>query len=211
MCMHVQNCAHMQHMSITAGLVPEYMHVLVPAPRTQFSNIRSAVKFESLLSPMCIGPYNRQEAACSPQTFKIHIAINFSVCLTTVHALSALLLACVSSTTSTIRTCVYSLMVCPGTFQGKSVSIVSTMMGMANMDFVIRECQAIVEGSLAMIRLGTCGAVQPPAGLGSFLVASEGSICIRCASLLIYRLSCSTAVSAIHVGSACSVCLPCVT
>ena len=61
------------------------------------------------------------------------------------------------------------------------MSIVSTMMGMANMDFVIRECQAIVEGSMAMVRLGTCGAVQPPASLGSFLVASEGSICIRCA------------------------------
>lgn len=68
---------------------------------------------------------------------------------------------------------------CAGTFDGKPVSIVSTMMGMANMDFVIRECQAVVEGPLAMIRLGTCGAVQPPAHLGSFLVASEGSICIR--------------------------------
>ena len=53
------------------------------------------------------------------------------------------------------------------------------MMGMANMDFVIRECQAVVEGPLAMIRLGTCGAIQPPAHLGNFLVASEGSICVR--------------------------------
>ena len=52
-------------------------------------------------------------------------------------------------------------------------------MGMANMDFVIRECQAVVEGPLAMIRLGTCGAIQPPAHLGNFLVASEGSICVR--------------------------------
>ena len=75
-----------------------------------------------------------------------------------------------------------------GTFEGKPVSIVSTMMGMANMDFVIRECQAIVEGSMAMIRLGTCGAVHPPAGLGSFLVASQGSICIRCVLLLMQHL-----------------------
>ena len=52
-------------------------------------------------------------------------------------------------------------------------------MGMANMDFVIRECQAVVEGPLAMIRLGTCGAIQRPAHLGNFLVASEGSICVR--------------------------------
>ncbi len=53
-------------------------------------------------------------------------------------------------------------------------------MGMANMDFVIRECQAVVNGPLAIIRLGTCGALQPPAHLGCFLVASEGSVCVRC-------------------------------
>ena len=61
-------------------------------------------------------------------------------------------------------------------------------MGMANMDFVIRECQAVVQGPLAMIRLGTCGAIQPPAHLGNFLVASEGSICVRYVAL---RLHCS--------------------
>ena len=66
-----------------------------------------------------------------------------------------------------------------GRFEGCPVSIVSTMMGMANMDFVVRECQAVVEGPLAMIRLGTCGALQPPAHLGNFLVASEGSVCVR--------------------------------
>lgn len=58
-------------------------------------------------------------------------------------------------------------------------------MGMANMDFVIRECQAVVDGPLAMVRLGTCGAVQPPAHLGSFLVASEGSVCVRCTFVLL--------------------------
>lgn len=47
------------------------------------------------------------------------------------------------------------------------------------MDFVIRECLAVVEGPLAMIRLGTCGAIQPPAHLGNFLVASQGSGCVR--------------------------------
>lgn len=74
-----------------------------------------------------------------------------------------------------------------GRFKGKPVSIVSTMMGMANMDFVIRECQAVVDGSMVMVRLGTCGALQPPACLGSFLVASEGSVCIR------LPISCCTA------------------
>ncbi|KAL3133066.1 hypothetical protein ABBQ38_006970 [Trebouxia sp. C0009 RCD-2024] len=66
-----------------------------------------------------------------------------------------------------------------GRFKGSPVSIVSTMMGMANMDFVIRECLAVVEGPLAMVRLGTCGAIQPPAHLGNFLVASQGSACVR--------------------------------
>lgn len=58
------------------------------------------------------------------------------------------------------------------------------MMGMANMDFVIRECLAVVEGPLAMVRLGTCGAIQPPAHLGNFLVASQGSVCVRCSHTL---------------------------
>lgn len=62
-------------------------------------------------------------------------------------------------------------------------------MGMANMDFVIRECQAVVEGPLAMIRLGTCGAIQPPAHLGNFLVASEGSICVRYVHILYTQYS----------------------
>lgn len=55
------------------------------------------------------------------------------------------------------------------------------------MDFVIRECQAVVEGPLAMIRLGTCGAIQPPAHLGNFLVASEGSICVRYVHTLVHN------------------------
>lgn len=66
-----------------------------------------------------------------------------------------------------------------GRFHDSPVSIVSTMMGMPNMDFVIRECQAVVNGPMAMIRLGTCGAIQRPARLGNFLVASKGSVCIR--------------------------------
>ncbi len=60
------------------------------------------------------------------------------------------------------------------------MSIVSTHMGMPNMDFVVRENRAVVDGQMAIVRLGTCGAVQPPAKLGDFLVASHGSIAIRC-------------------------------
>jgi len=66
-----------------------------------------------------------------------------------------------------------------GRFRSIPVSIVSTHMGMPNMDFVVRETRAVVDGQLAIVRLGTCGAVQPPAKLGDLLVASAGSIAVR--------------------------------
>lgn len=52
-------------------------------------------------------------------------------------------------------------------------------MGLANIDFVLRENRAVVDGEMAVLRLGTCGALQPPARLGSFVVADPGSILIR--------------------------------
>ncbi|KXZ47755.1 hypothetical protein GPECTOR_33g637 [Gonium pectorale] len=66
-----------------------------------------------------------------------------------------------------------------GRYEGEPVSIVSTHMGMPNMDFVVRENRAVVRGQMAIIRLGTCGAVQRPAKLGDLLIASHGSIGIR--------------------------------
>lgn len=65
-----------------------------------------------------------------------------------------------------------------GKFNGQPVSIVSTMMGMPNMDFVVRENRAVVDGEMAVVRLGTCGAVQPPAALGHLMVAAA-SIAVR--------------------------------
>lgn len=41
-------------------------------------------------------------------------------------------------------------------------------------------CRAVVEGEMAFIRLGTCGALRPPARLGSFIVSDPGAILIRC-------------------------------
>ncbi len=59
------------------------------------------------------------------------------------------------------------------------MSIISTHMGTPNMDFVVRESRAVVDGQMAIVRLGTCGAVQPPAKLGDLLIASHGSIAVR--------------------------------
>jgi len=47
------------------------------------------------------------------------------------------------------------------------------------MDFVVRETRAIVDGPMAIIRLGTCGAVRDDVPLGSVVVASKGSILIQ--------------------------------
>lgn len=52
-------------------------------------------------------------------------------------------------------------------------------MGQPNMDFVVRENRAVVKGQMAIIRLGTCGAVQRPAKLGDMLIATHGSISIH--------------------------------
>ncbi|PRW58451.1 uridine phosphorylase [Chlorella sorokiniana] len=66
-----------------------------------------------------------------------------------------------------------------GRYLGTPVSIVVTHMGLANADFVVRENRAVVDGEMAFIRLGTCGALRPPARLGSFIVADPGAILIR--------------------------------
>lgn len=66
-----------------------------------------------------------------------------------------------------------------GLHQGTRVSIVSTMMGHPNMDFVVRENRAVVDGQMAIIRLGTSGGLQPPASIGTVVVAFPGSVSIR--------------------------------
>lgn len=52
-------------------------------------------------------------------------------------------------------------------------------MGMSNMDFMVRECRAVVDGQMAIVRLGTCGVVQPPGKLGQLVLAWPGSITVR--------------------------------
>lgn len=68
------------------------------------------------------------------------------------------------------------------------MSIIVTHMGLANADFVVRENRAVVDGEMAVLRLGTCGALQPPARLGSFVVAEPGAILIRWGGRAAWRL-----------------------
>lgn len=66
-----------------------------------------------------------------------------------------------------------------GCYEGIPVSIISHLMGMSNMDFMVRECRAVVDGQMAIVRLGTCGVVQPPGKLGQLVLAWPGSITVR--------------------------------
>jgi uridine phosphorylase len=66
-----------------------------------------------------------------------------------------------------------------GTFKGVPLSIVATGMGYAMIDFVVREIRHVVEGPLAMIRLGTCGVIHPDYDAGQILVATKGSTFIQ--------------------------------
>ena len=65
-----------------------------------------------------------------------------------------------------------------GNIRGTLVSIVATGMGIANMDFVVRECRAVVKGPMAIIRFGTCGALHHSLEPGSLCIASPGSVFI---------------------------------
>jgi uridine phosphorylase len=59
------------------------------------------------------------------------------------------------------------------------VSVVATLMGFANADFVVRECRAMAAGGpIAILRLGTCGGVAPDAVPGTVMLATA-SVCVR--------------------------------
>jgi len=66
-----------------------------------------------------------------------------------------------------------------GKHAGARVSVVSIGMGLAMMDFFVREGRAVVKGPMAVVRFGTCGVLQESVPVGTISVAKEGSICVR--------------------------------
>lgn len=74
-----------------------------------------------------------------------------------------------------------------GTYQGKRISVVSTGIGCDNIDIVLNELDALVnidfiirtereeKTSLEIVRVGTCGGLQPYTPVGTFII-SEKSI-----------------------------------
>ena len=46
-------------------------------------------------------------------------------------------------------------------------------MGYPNMDFMVREARAVLDGQMAIIRLGSCGSVREDVHVGTVAVASK--------------------------------------
>lgn len=57
-----------------------------------------------------------------------------------------------------------------GTYQGVPISIVAIGMGFSVVDFFVRECRAVVKGEMIIVRLGSCGSMQPDYGIGTVVV-----------------------------------------
>eukprot|EP00766_Chilomastix_caulleryi_P003546 gnl/Chilomastix_caulleri/464.p1 GENE.gnl/Chilomastix_caulleri/464~~gnl/Chilomastix_caulleri/464.p1 ORF type:complete len:295 (+),score=90.80 gnl/Chilomastix_caulleri/464:105-989(+) len=66
-----------------------------------------------------------------------------------------------------------------GTYKGVEVSLVASLMGIPNMDFTVRELRAVVDGPMAIIRLGTCGTPKDEISIGDICVAREGYMVLR--------------------------------
>jgi uridine phosphorylase len=64
-----------------------------------------------------------------------------------------------------------------GLYHGVAISIIATGMGTPMADFMMRECRAVVEGPMVVLRFGTCGGLGDSAP-GTIVVA-EGSVLIR--------------------------------
>jgi len=89
--------------------------------------------------------------------------------------ISAALLGAARRTTASSR----GFVTHTGLYKGVEVSVVATLMGFANADFVVRECRAMAaRGPMAVLRLGTCGGVAPDAPPGTVVLASA-SLCVR--------------------------------
>ena len=52
-------------------------------------------------------------------------------------------------------------------------------MGLAMMDFFIREARAVVRGPMAVVRLGTCGCLQASVKVGNVSVADGAALVQR--------------------------------
>jgi len=60
-----------------------------------------------------------------------------------------------------------------GKYKGVPVSVIATGMGIAMVDFVVRETRAVVDGPMAFVRFGTCGTPQKDVSVGTVAVSNS--------------------------------------
>lgn len=60
-----------------------------------------------------------------------------------------------------------------GTYQGTPITVVAIGMGFSVVDFFVRECRAVVQGDMVIVRLGSCGSLSERAPIGSVVVPYE--------------------------------------
>uniref|UniRef100_A0A6B2LCH8 Nucleoside phosphorylase domain-containing protein n=1 Tax=Arcella intermedia TaxID=1963864 RepID=A0A6B2LCH8_9EUKA len=62
-----------------------------------------------------------------------------------------------------------------GTISNVPISIMAIGMGLAMIDFMIREARHIVDGPMVIIRLGTCGTPRDDIGIGTVVVSQNSA------------------------------------
>ncbi len=66
-----------------------------------------------------------------------------------------------------------------GTYKGVPVTIIGTGMGYSMIDFSIRENSAIIDGSIVIIRIGTCGSIDCSLDVGEVVVHDQSVMITR--------------------------------
>lgn len=89
----------------------------------------------------------------------------------------ALIIASFLDKTTFAHTSKRNMTTITGTYKDIPVSIVAIGMGVAMVDFFIRETEAIVDGPIAVIRFGSCGSIGSPK-IGNVFVAKDGAVLI---------------------------------
>jgi len=60
-----------------------------------------------------------------------------------------------------------------GLYKGRAITIVTSLMGFANMDFTVRELRHVISGPMAIVRVGTCGTPDPQIPVGDIIVPDK--------------------------------------
>jgi uridine phosphorylase len=76
-----------------------------------------------------------------------------------------------------------------GTYQGVRISIVCSLMGYPNMDFMVRETRAVTDGPMVYLRFGTCGIIADHVPVGTYIVSRQCMLIQRDFDACNYRFS----------------------